>query len=424
MPLYSHGMRRPGTALTTFLLALASAAPALEAPAVRPVALAGQPAPGGGTFERFGVESLPVVAPVNDRGQIAFFASLLRSAAGEGLFLASGGALTRVAVEGDRAPDGGTLSGFARHPIPALNARGAVVFAAAVAGGRTVEGIFFAARGRPLRAVAVAGRPAPGIASGTLAALDAPALNDRDEVAFLATVRRGRETLEAVYLSTRSGLRKVVAQGDPASAGGVFAGFGPPALNGRGAVAFAAVIEGPAAPGGLFVVEGGSVRMLVAAGDESPVGGIFTKFSERIALNDTGAVAFTALLKGARVGQVVVLIEGGHARKVAALDEQAPGGGTFSHFGAWPSLSGAGAVGFTASVDHGPAGVAAFVIASGRATRVAALGDGLPGGGRLASFGLYPVISLSGGGAVTFASAPTATGEGVAGLFTIPAVPR
>ncbi len=257
-----------------------------------------------------------------------------------------------------------------------------------------------------------------------IAALDAPALNDRDDVAFLATVRRGRETLEAVYLSIRSGLRKVVAQGDPAPAGGVFAGFGPPALNGRGAVAFAAVIEGPAAPGGLFIADGGGVRMLVAAGAESPVGGIFTKFSERIALNADGAVAFTALLKGARVGQVVVLIEGGHARKVAALDEEAPGGGTFSHFGAWPSLSGAGAVGFTASVDHGPAGVAAFVIASGRATRVAALGDALPGGGRLASFGLYPVISLSGGGAVTFASAPTATGEGVAGLFTIPAVPR
>jgi hypothetical protein len=416
-------MRRPGTALATLLLALAPAS-ALEAPALRPVALAGQTAPGGGTFERFGVESLPVVAPVNDRGQVAFFASLLRGAAGEGLFLASGGRLTKVAVEGDRAPAGGTLSGFARHPIPALNASGSVAFAAAVAGGGTVEGIFLAASGRPLRAVAVAGRPAPGIPSGTLAALDAPALNDRDDVAFLATVRRGRDTLEAVYLSRRGGLAKVVAQGEPAPGGGAFAAFGPPALNGRGAVAFAAVVEGPSAPGGLFVADVDGVRRLVAAGDESPVGGIFVKFSERIALNDAGAVAFTALLKGALVSQVVVLVQGGRARKVAALDEEAPGGGTFAHFGPWPSLSRTGAVGFTASVDHGPAGVAVFIIAPGRAERVAALGDTLPGGGRLASFGLYPVISLSGGGAVTFASAPTATGEGVEGLFAIPVTPR
>jgi len=34
------------------------------------------------------------------------------------------------------------------------------------------------------------------------------------------------------------------------------------------------------------------------------------------------------------------------------------------------------------------------------------------------------VISLSGSGAVTFASAPTATGEGVEGVFVIPAARR
>ena len=52
---------------------------------VRPVVTAGQSAPGGGTFEHFSVESLPIVAPLNARGQVAFFASLLRGAGGEGL---------------------------------------------------------------------------------------------------------------------------------------------------------------------------------------------------------------------------------------------------------------------------------------------------------------------------------------------------
>jgi len=71
---------------------------------VRPVVTAGQSAPGGGTFEHFSVESLPIVAPLNARGQVAFFASLLRGAGGEGLFHAAGSGITKVTVEGDPAP--------------------------------------------------------------------------------------------------------------------------------------------------------------------------------------------------------------------------------------------------------------------------------------------------------------------------------
>src|SRR5215471_10093044 len=113
--------------------------------ALRTVVSAGQAAPGGGTFEHFSVESQPVVAPPNARGDVAFFASLLRGVGSEGLFLAT--------------------------------ARGIVK-------------------------VAVAGEPAPGISSGTFANLDFPALNDRGDVAFLATVRRGRETVEAIHVRT------------------------------------------------------------------------------------------------------------------------------------------------------------------------------------------------------------------------------
>src|SRR5216117_612340 len=212
-----------------------------ESPILQRVVVAGQAAPGGGAFERFSIETLPVVAPVNARGQVAFFATILRGRASEGFFRATGTRIDAIAAEGDAAPGGGAFSGFGRHPIPTLNEAGDVAFAAAVSGGKTVEGIF-ATAGRRLRAVAVAGSAAPGIASGTLASLDAPALNDRGDVAFLATVRRGRETVEAIYLSSGATLSKIVAQGDPAPAGGAFAGFGVPALNAAGAVAFAAVV--------------------------------------------------------------------------------------------------------------------------------------------------------------------------------------
>src|SRR5437867_217525 len=284
---------------------------AAESRILQRVVVAGQPAPGGGVFERFSVEVLPVVAPVNSHGHVAFFATILRGRTSEGYFRATGRRIDTIAAQGDAAPGGGTFSGFGRHPIPALNEAGDVAFAAAVSGGKTVEGIF-ATTGRRLRAVAVVGGAAPGIASGTFANLDAPALNDRGDVAFLATVRRGRETVEAIYLSSGATLSKIVAQGDPAPAGGAFAGFGVPALN---------------------------------AG---------------------------------------------------------------------------GAVGFTASVDRGVAEVAAFVSTATDLARIAAVGDALPGGGTLSSFGLYPALALSPSGGATFATAPSASGGGVEGIFLVP----
>lgn len=382
---------------------------------IRPVALMGQPAPGGGRFEHVTVEAQPVLAPVNRRGQVAFFATLLRGSAAEGLFIANGTGIRKIAVEGDPAPGGGTLSGFAKHPIPSLNDAGTVAFAAAVSGGRTVEGVFVVSGGR-LQAVARAGDAAPGVPAGTLAALDAPVLNNRGDVAFLATVRRGRESLEAIYVKTAGRLRKVVAQGDPAPAGGSFAGFGVPVLNDRGQVAFPAVVEGRAVPGGLFVADSSAIRMVVGAGEATPLGGIFAKFSERIALNETGTLTFLATLKDAPVASAIFTVGDGGVRPVVALGDPAAGGGVFSHFGLWPTMAADGSIAYTAAVDRGATTVAVFVTAPSGSHRVVGVGDDLPGVGPLASFGLYPIVAIS-GGRVTFATATTATGEGVEGIF-------
>ena len=384
--------------------------------AIRAVVTAGQAAPGGGTFEHFSIESLPIVAPVNSKGQVAFFATLLRGAAGEGIFLAAGGRITKIALEGDSVPGGGVVSGFGQHPIPALNETGTIAFAAAVTGGKTVEGIFTASRGR-FQAIAQAGAPAPGFPSGTLANLDAPALNDRGDVAFLATVRRGRETQEAIYLRTGGKLRKIVGQGDPAPAGGTFAAFGAPALNNRGLIAFGAVVEGRGVPGGIFVADHGQVKMILGAGEDTPLGGIFAKFSERVALNDAGVIAVQTQIKNAPVRAAIVVLVGGRTQSLVALGDPAPGGGTFSNFGFWPALAADGTVAFTASVDGARSAVGVFVKGPGGTARLAGTGDTAPGGGSLVTLTLYPAVAMSPTGAVTFAAAPSATGEGVEGLY-------
>jgi len=412
-------MRRACVALAFALLALLSAGESRGADpsAVHRVAVTGQAVPGGGTFDRFSVESLPIVAPINGKGQVAFFATVLRGRANEGFFLSSGARITKLAADGDPAPGGGVFSGFGRHPVPALNDGGELAFAAAISGARAVEGIFVASP-RGTRAVALAGGAAPDIPSGTLASVDAPAINDRGDVAFLATVRRGRESLEAIYLHSGGKSRKIVAQGDPAPAGGTFAGFGPPSLNGKGLVVFGGVVEGRTVPGGLFVSKGGAIRMLVGAGEETPDGGIFAKFSERVAVNDAGAVAFNAILKAAPIAGAIYVVDD-RVRRIVGLGDAAPGGGTFSHFGLWPSLSAAGAVVFAASVDGGASPVGVFVAGRGATSRVSAAGDALPGGGTLVSFGLYPFAAASASGAVTFATAPDAVGAGAEGIFAI-----
>ena len=100
-----------------------------------------------------------------------------------------------------------------------------------------VEGIFAWSAGR-VRPVALTGNPAPGMASSVLAGLDSPAVNARGDIVFLATIRRGRESLDAILLSAGGALRKVVAQGDPAPAGGTFAAFGPPVAGSVGHLRF------------------------------------------------------------------------------------------------------------------------------------------------------------------------------------------
>ena len=403
-------------AVTLLLLCLATTISAAEPDRLRRVAVTGDAAPGGGLFDRFGPESMPIMAPVNARGDVAFFATLGRAGADEGLFLWSRGRITAVAREGDRVAGVGRLSGFGKHPAPGLGDDGTVVFAAAIAGGRSVEGIFAAQNGR-IRAVALSGAPAPGIASGVLAALDAPTINAKGDIAFLATVRRGRESIEAVLMASRGQLQKVVAQGDAAPAGGAFAGFGPPAVNRDGLVVFGAAVEGRAVPGGIFVWSAGQLRMVLGAGDETPIGGIFAKFSERLGLSDAGTIAFHGLLKAAPVAAGIFAIEDGRTRVIAQLGDPAPGGGRLSNFGLWPAIGASGSIGFAASVDDGPSPV--VIVRTGRdgLRRVVGVGDSLPDGTRIASLTLLPVVSVNAAGTVSFAVAPTATGGGPEGVF-------
>src|SRR5215469_4837392 len=88
----------------------ATPVPELQSGGWRAVVRSGLAAPGGGRFDRFDVTGQPIVAPVNARGQVAFYATVLRSPAREGIFVAESGRMTKLAAFGDNVPGGGTLA--------------------------------------------------------------------------------------------------------------------------------------------------------------------------------------------------------------------------------------------------------------------------------------------------------------------------
>jgi hypothetical protein len=383
-----------------------------ETGALRTVVRSGLAAPGGGRFDRFDVTAQPIVAPVNGRGQVAFYATVLHAPAREGIFLAEAGHVTKVAAFGDNLPGGGTLAGFGAHPLPALNSAGHVAFGAQVAGGRATEGVFLAGADG-LQAIAVAGDDAPGVPLGVLVGFEAPALNDNDELAFVADVRRGRDLLNVLYFWNGRRLQRLVAQGERLlRIGGTMDQIGEPALNNSGVVAFpATILKGPAL-GGIFVAGARDLRLLVGSGDRAPSGAMILRFSERVAIDDEDGVAFGAYLGEDGLTREAVLRTGPEGlAEIAVEGAPAPGGGRYAGFGPWPTVGPGGLTAFVAALDGGPGPLAAFAGAAGDIRRVAAMGETLPQGELIGRFALNAVASAGPGGALTFAAVAQAEEE-------------
>ncbi len=398
-----------------------AAAPAAQRVGLRALAMADEPVGLNGTFDRFGLERQTMVLASNNRGETAFYATIRRSQSEEGIFLAKAdGKIAPIAVAGDPVPDqaGQLIAGFGERPAPVMNDEGSVAFIATLAGGRGAAGVFLASEGK-LRTIASSGMKAPVILGGigVFAEFEAVSLNNRGDVAFLAWVRHGRETIEVIYVARKVGavhqLTKVAAAGEPAPGGGFYNSFGAPVVNSRGAIAFPAVVKLGPALGAIFVAPAEApAHLFLGTGDPAPTGGIFARFSERIGFDDSGRVAFGAFINGSGPDFGIFVADGADRRAIAARGQAAPGGGVYASFGAWPTMSHTGELAFVAATDQGHAFDGVFVVnAAGKVTRAVTPGDPLMDGGKLRSLGLYPTVAVASDGAVSFLGIVERDGE-------------
>lgn len=412
----------PTTSPTATTRAEPTAAPPAPAPSpLRAVAAASSPAPGGGTYDKFGTETQANAASVNAAGDVAFFAKLSRSESDEALFLSRAGRVLPIARTGQPVSLGGTLTGFGDHPMPALNASGDVASAVTIEGGRATDAVLLRSH-NGVSVIAQSGVKSPGIAGGSFFAFGGTALNNANDVAFLATVRRGRETLDAIYLERHGQVAKIAAVGDPAPGGGAFTAFGPPALNNKAMVAFGAVVDGGSSPGGVFASADASLRRLVAAGDSTPAGGVYARFSERIGLDDTGQIAFISLLtQGGAQGGVFMLGASG-TTAVASLGMTTPAGGRFVSFGENAALAADGGLAFIAAEEGGTGKIGVYARGPTGLLRLATVGDTLAGGDKIAYVPLGAQVEAAPGGLMSFlAGIDTKLGQSEAVLLFRPA---
>ncbi len=279
------------------------------------------------------------------------------------------------------------------------------------------------AQGYDPAAVALVGDTAPGTGGGVYTSFGfAFSMNGCGDVVFYASVAGGTAT-EGVFVNSRGTDTAVALPGDtaPGTGGATYSSFlGSPSINDSGDVAFAAILTGGTVAGGVFVDSGGTATAVALVGDTAPGtgGGIYSAIDDTggfLTINNSGDVRFRAFVTGGSTPVGLFVDSDGPDRAVALQGDVAPGtgGGTYLDLVAC-SMNASGDVPFFAFVSGSTAERGIFVDSGGTDTAVALPGDVAPGtgGGTYSDFGTLSKINDSGAVAF-FASVAAPSGSGI-----------
>jgi hypothetical protein len=230
------------------------------------------------------------VAAINSLGEIAFNGFDPASHT-SGTFLNSGGQTRLLLSSATPLPGGGTISGNITNL--ALNSLDQLAFMAQPFPGPA--GVFTATNGI-VTPLAVDGAAAPGGGNFLLFfGLARPVINDNGDIAFsslLTGTSGGFFGSSGVFLYKDGALSRIVGPGDPSPDGGTFLFADSPSINSSGDIAFFA--ETSAFSFGAFVFSHGQFNQVAVAGDF--INNVGLGFVDQPVINNNGHIAFTASL--------------------------------------------------------------------------------------------------------------------------------
>ena len=333
----------------------------------------GDPAPGGDTFSSFSSPS------INHAGQVVFTASL--STGSQGIFLASGGTITKIVTEGDVFPDGGVF--FFALGDPSINDAGDVAFSGLANGPSADSGLYLYSGGH-LSVVVSAFTSIPSL-GGALLLPQSASINNAGQIAFISQEIASPISGLFVFVFSNGNVTQVMAPGQSSPDGDTFTGAFRAQVNNAGQIGFIsrltehndalflssggttiriagqgdtvarqpkfefpfafglsnqeqALVFDSTFPGGtgLFSASpgGGPGRVTLDAHVGQSVGsdGVIQGFFENFAMNGQGQVVFNSDLSGG-VASIIVSSSGALTQLVRASfsgnGDPAPGGGTF-----------------------------------------------------------------------------------------------
>lgn len=369
-----------------------------------PVASGGMPAPGGGTFSRFG--DRPVI---NDFGRVAFEGEV--SSGPEGIFSSAFpyGAIDACALEGAASPiAGGTYKPFATSAAVSINSFGYVAFTSAIAiPGPDTSGVFACDPTTP-GSITVA-KEGDLVGAAPLTAVDDEyvGIDDAFRVAFEGTAS-GRKLVLAnggplTVLTTLSspsefaprltnagrviwrqsgrierfdGAKTTVVSGADLTPIGLGTLPREPSINGLDDMVFRG------SQFVLYLTDHGTTTRIAGPGDPSPVTGT---------LGSIGALAYrgrSLAFTTSDAGGSLIAFKKSSGAIIAGVHagDPAPGGGTFDVNGLLFDVRGSRLL-FQSTIDSAPPdGLFRMNTQTRQVDSLAKVGDAAPGGGAFASF--------------------------------------
>ena len=311
----------------------------------------------------------------------------------------SGGfAITPIVKRGDAVNDGGRFFDCNSCEgrvigLHALNNRGDVAIDADVIQGACVSGRFLISEGKDIKLVDSC-RMTP---FGRFSLFGPINVNEQGQAAINTGVIVNDRFVDMLLLYSEGRLTQIVKEGDTTPVGTIFkgCGFGQPAINNNGDVAFHACAE--RADGsindGVFVYSNNTMRKVIVSGDPSPFGGPFVlNFfpAQAVQLNDNGDVLFRADIRFNESTErrgLFISSPSGFTRILFDGDPMPTGGVVTPRTSAFGDLNNTGEVVFFVGLTGGQGDRGIFLHSENRISKIAEEGDPTPIGGKFSTLG-------------------------------------